>query len=188
MFLWFGWWACQDVSRRLLNGNMLQILQNADTIISFHSKGKTAVWIQVNIWSELSFNMWNEISEKALNQILCKRWLASAVERDAGCMLSLCHSYCQHMPNTLQYCKIGLPRSIKVISPLSSRVMHYVAFSLIPTLLSSLAHLAHIVHLAQFKLLFCTVNSTSGAARVALGKCTFWWISVSSGLIAANRM
>ena len=113
MFLWFGWWACQDVSRRLLNGNMLQILQNADTIISFHSKGKTAVWIQVNIWSELSFNMWNEISEKALNQILCKRWLASVVERDAGCMLSLCHSYCQHMPNTLQYCKFALPEALR---------------------------------------------------------------------------
>ena len=79
------------------------------------------------------------------------------------------------MPNTLQYCKIALPRTcIEAINPLSGTVMHYVAFSLIPPQLGTLAHLAHIVHLAQFILLFCTVNSTSGGAdRVALGKCTF---------------
>ena len=78
------------------------------------------------------------------------------------------------MPNTLQYCKIALPRSIEAISPLSGTVMHYVAFPLIPPQLGTLAHLAHIVHLAQFLLLFCKVNSTSGGAdRVALGKCTF---------------
>ena len=76
--------------------------------------------------------------------------------------------------NTLQYCKIALPRSIEAISPLSGTVMHYVAFPLIPPQLGTLAHLAHIVHLAQFLLLFCKVNSTSGGAdRVALGKCTF---------------
>ena len=77
----------------LLNGNMLQILQNADVIISFDSKGKTAVRVHVNICSELSFNMWNEISEKALNQILCKCRQATAVERDALTLPQLLPTY-----------------------------------------------------------------------------------------------